>query len=53
MDVIIPRSVAINGEQQRNNDNFLLLVIGEECVPMALSTIPFPLKLCSKTCQVF
>jgi hypothetical protein len=52
MDVIIPRRVAINREQQQKNDNFMQLVIGEECVLMALSTIPFPLKLRSKTCQV-
>ena len=51
-DVIVPRTVAISEEQQQKNDTFLKSAIGEECLPMSLSIIPFPLKLRSKKCQV-
>jgi hypothetical protein len=50
--VIIPRAVAISKEQQQKNDKFLISAIGEECVPMVFSSIPFPFNLRSKTCQV-
>jgi len=52
IDEIIPTALAITKEQQQKNDKFLISATGEECLPMAFSSIPFPLNLCSKTYQV-